>query len=66
METKIAKAATMVGDIRKRLEKLDIKFGTVGQWKGQIFIFLEDMRDSERVKKYLLEDEKEIVNFLKA
>lgn len=66
MDIKIAKAAEMVRDIRKRLEKLDIKFGTIGQWNGKIFIYLNDMRDSDKVMKYLLEEEKEIVNFLKA
>jgi hypothetical protein len=62
----IAKAAEMVRNIRKRLDKLNIKYVTIGQFKGKLHIYLINKEDSKNIIPYLLDDEEEIITFHKA
>lgn len=66
MDQTIIKAAEMVKDIRKRLQKVGIEIVTIGQCKGYIYIYIKNRSMISMIDKYLLDDEKEVVLYEKS
>jgi hypothetical protein len=66
MDEKLIRGVLLVSVLRKRFEKLGIDISSIGQFRGDVFIYLKDMKDKEVIEQLLMEDEMDIVSFFKA
>jgi len=66
MDEKLIRGILLVDELKKRFKKLDIVVSSIGQFRGEVFIYLENISDSEWIKEFLMDDERNIVKFFKA
>jgi len=66
VDDKLLKGILLVDTLKKRFEKLDIKVSAIGQFRGDVIIYLKDISDAVWIKEFLMEDEVDLVKFFKS